>query len=388
MSDPVTQAATPGLSPRKRRVAAVVLAGGAVVVVSMVAAFWWHARFHESTDDAQVEADIATISARVGGTVNEVSVADNQIVAAGAVLLRLDPTDFEVALRRAEAEAADAHAAAVAARAAVPITTTTSAGQLDTARAGLAASKQEVEAAQARLDEAEANLKRATSDLSRYRLLIEKDEMSRQQFDAAVAAEAGARGARDAARAALAAASSHVVQADAQLRTAGTGAGQIEVARAKAEAAEAAARKAEATVEQARLNLDYATLKAPVAGVVSKKGVQPGQTVLPGQQVFAIVPLDRIWVVANFKESQLRRMRPGQPAVVHVDAYGRDYAGKVESIGGATAAKFSLLPPENATGNFVKVVQRVPVKIELDAGQDPDHLLRPGMSVVPTVRVR
>lgn len=377
-----------GVSPRNRRIATLVLAGGAVVAASGAGWLWWHTRFHESTDDAQIEADIAMISARVRGTVKDVAVADNQLVAAGDVLMRLDPTDFEVALRRAEAEAADARAAAIAARASVPITTTTSAGQVDTASAAVAAAQQEVEGAQARLDEAEANLKRASSDLSRYRLLIEKDEISRQQFDAAVSTEAAARAARGAAQAALAEVRSHVVQAGAQLRTAGTGTDQIAVARAKADAADAAGRKAEATVEQARLDLEYATVKAPTAGVVSKKGAQPGQTVLAGQQIFAIVPLDRIWVVANFKESQLRLMRPGQPVVVHVDAYGRDYKGRVESIGGATAGKFSLFPPENATGNFVKVVQRVPVKIVLDLGQDPDHLLRPGMSVVPTVRVR
>jgi membrane fusion protein (multidrug efflux system) len=365
-----------------------VLACGAVVAASVAGGFWWHSRFRESTDDAQIEADIATVSARVGGTVQDIPVADNQVVAAGAVLMRLDPTDFEVELRRAEAEAADERAAAVAARASIPITTTTSAGQVDTASAKVGAAKQDVEGAQAKLDEAEANLTRASSDLSRDRLLISKDEISRQQFDAAVAGEAEARGARDAARSALAASRSHVAEADAGLRTAGTGSGQIEVAKAKAEAADAAARKADAAVEQARLNLEYATVKAPVAGVVSKKGAQPGQTVAAGQPLFALVPLEPIWVVANFKESQLRLMRPGQSVSVHVDAYGRTYAGKVESIGGATTGKFSLLPPENATGNFVKVVQRVPVKIVLDAGQDQDHLLRPGMSVVPTVRVR
>jgi membrane fusion protein (multidrug efflux system) len=377
-----------GMSPRNRRVATFVLAGGSVVALSVAVAFWWHGRSRVSTDDAQIEADIATISARVGGTVKEILVADNQLVEAGTILMRLDPADFEVALRRAEAEAADATAAAVAAHASVPIATTTSAGQVDTANAGLLAAKQEVEGAQARLDEADANLKRATSDLTRYRTLIEKDEISRQQFDSAVAGEADARAARAAAQAALATVRARAVQAEAGVRTAATGSDQVVVARAKADAADAAARKAQANVEQARLDLDYATLKAPVAGVLSKKGAQPGQTVLAGQQLFAIVPTDRIWVIANFKESQLRLMHPGQSVVVHVDAYGRDYNGTVDSIGGATAGKFSLLPPENATGNFVKVVQRVPVKIILDLGHDPDHLLRPGMSVVPTVRVR
>jgi membrane fusion protein, multidrug efflux system len=377
-----------GLPHRKRRLAAFVLAGGAAIVAVGATLTWLHFSVRESTDDAQIEANIVPIGLRVGGTIKEVLVGDNQRVEAGAVLVRIDPADHEVALRKAEAEAADARAAAAAARAAIPITTTNSASQTSTADAGVSAARQEVEAASARLAEARSGHERARSDLDRYAKLVDREEISRQQFDAAVAAEAASASAVAEAEAGLAAARSHVVQAEAAVRAAGTAGSQVEVARAKADAADAIVRKDEAVVEQARLNLGYTTVTAPIAGIVSRKSVQPGQTVQPGQQILAIVPLDTIWVVANFKEGQLRRMRPGQPVEVYVDAYKRAYQAHVESIGGTTAGKFSLLPPENASGNFVKVVQRVPVKIVLDGDQDPGHLLRPGMSVVPTVLTR
>jgi membrane fusion protein (multidrug efflux system) len=368
--------------------AALVIGGGTIVVATAGLAFWIHARGRESTDDAQIEGNIVPIGLRVGGTVKDVPIDDNQVVEAGATLLRIDPADYEIALRKAEAEAADAAAAADAARATLPITETTTTSQLATARAGLAAARQDVGAAEARVAEAHAARDRASSDLARYTALVAKDEISKQQYDAAVNADAAARAGVEAAEAGLSAARSRVAQAEAQLRTAETAPHQVDATRARAESAEAVARKNASVVEQAKLNLGYTTVAAPVAGVVSRKSVQPGQVVQPGQQVMALVPLDRIWVVANFKESQLRSMRPGQEATVYVDAYRRSYRGRVESIGGATAGKFSMLPAENASGNFVKVVQRVPVKIVLDQGQDPDHLLRPGMSVVPTVVVR
>ena len=374
--------------PRGRRRAYLVLAGGGVLALCVAVGFWIYSSGRESTDDAQIEASIVSVGVRVGGTVREVLVDDNQAVEADAILMRLDPSDYEVALRKAEAELADARSAAVAARAAVPITSTTTASQLATADAAVTAANREVAAAAARLAETRANWDRAAQDLERYRPLMEKDEISRQQFDAAVASESAARSTVDAAEASMAAASSRVVQAEAQQRAARTAPQQMEVVRARAEAAEAQVRRYEALVEQARLNLGYTTVRSPSAGVVSKKSVEPGQIVQAGQPVFAVVPLTDVWVVANFKESQIRRMRPGQSAVVHVDAYGRSFSGRVESIGGATAAKFSLLPPENATGNFVKVVQRIPVKIVFEENPPADRPLRPGMSVVPTVLVR
>jgi membrane fusion protein (multidrug efflux system) len=377
-----------GLNSRHVRIARVVVPGGALIVVVVTLGFWLHGRVRETTDDAQIEGNIVPIAARVGGTVKDVLVDDNQQVAVNAMLVRIDPSDYDVAARKAEAELADARARALAARTAIPITETSTASQLANARAALAASAQEVDAAKARFTEARANHERAASDLERYRRLVEKDEISRQQFDTAVAAETAARSSVESAEAMLSAANSHVAQAEAELRNAGTAGDQVEVSRARAAAAEAVAAKFQAALDQARLNLGYVELRAPVAGIVSRKSVQPGQVIQAGQPLLALVPLDRIWVVANYKEGQLRRMRPGQPASVYVDAYARTYRGHVESIGGATAAKFSLLPPENATGNFVKVVQRVPVKIVLEKDQDPEHLLRPGMSVVPTVLTR
>jgi membrane fusion protein (multidrug efflux system) len=244
-----------------------------------------------------------------------------------------------------------------------------------------------VGAAEALLREEQANYGKAAADRVRFKQLVDKDEIPRQQYDSAVAAEGAARATVDSAQAALAATRSQVAQARAQVQAASTAPQQIDVTRSRAGAAEASVAKNSAGLEQAKLNLNYTVVRAPVSGVVSKKSVQPGQVVMPNQALFAVVPLENLWVVANFKENQLEKMHPGQPANIHVDAYGQDFKGHVDSIGGATAAKFSLLPPENATGNYVKVVQRVPVKVVFEKGEDPEHKLRPGMSVVPTVDV-
>ena len=348
-------------------------------------AVWRYYAVRETTDDAQIDGHIDPVSARVSGTVVQVSVDDNQYVEKGTVLVQLDPTDYQVALDKAKAELADAQAAARAARTGVPITAVGTSSQVSLAQANVAAAEKEEEAARARVQEAEAKYTKAASDLRRMEQLIARDEISQQQYDAAVATEKGARATVDAERANEAAARSRVRQAEAQLRSARTGPQQVEVTRARAGSAEAAVARAQANLDQARLNLEYATLKAPVSGIVSQRHVEPGQVVQPGQPLLAIVELDDLWVTANYKETQLRNMHPGQPAKISVDAYGHTYNGHVDSIGGATGARFSLLPPENATGNYVKVVQRVPVKIVLEKGQDPDHRLRPGMSVVPTV---
>jgi membrane fusion protein (multidrug efflux system) len=348
---------------------------------------WRYYSVRESTDDAQIDGHIVPVSARVGGTVQRVNVDDNQLVPAGMVLVQLDPKDYQVALAKARAEYADTIAAEAAARTGVPITSTTTISGLATARANLNAANQEVDAARARLQEADANYTKVAADLNRMKQLIAKDEISRQQYDAAVAAEQAARATVDAVRAAVAAAQSHVMQAEAQVESAATGPQQVQVTQARADAAEAAVQRAKANLDQAELNLQYATVRAPFAGVVSKRSVEPGQVVAAGQPLFAIVNLEDIWVTANFKETELHSMCPGQPATVHVDTFNRDYNGHVDSLGGATGARFSLLPPENATGNYVKVVQRIPVKIVFEIGQDPNHLLRPGMSVEPTVRV-
>lgn len=368
----------------------------------------------ETTDDAQIDGHINQISARVGGTVVSVCVEDNRYVTQGTLLVKLDTRDYEVALQRAQADLAEAEEQAKAAKIQVPITSTTAANQVSAAHAVLqqaesaaAVAVHDVETARARLvlararaREVRVNHAKADQDLQRLKQLIAKDEISRQEYDNAVSAADALHAAEDSAQATVAeaeraieAAQARVAQArqaipeaQAGLDTAHTAPQQTAVVRDRAASAEARVQVEKANVEQAKLNLEYTSVRAPVNGIVSMKSVEVGQIVQPGQPLLAVVPLDDIWVKANYKESQLKNMRPGQPAEISVDAYGgHSYKGHVESIAAATGARFSLLPPENASGNYVKVVQRIPVKIVLEKGQDPDHLLRPGMSVVPTV---
>lgn len=385
----------------------------ALVVIGLVIWLFMTAG-RESTDDAQIDAHVTSIASRVSGTVLRIAVNDNQQVDAGTVIVELDPRDYQVAVDKARAELADAQAAAVAAHSNVPITSTAATSGVATARGGvaqaqsaIAAGEKEVEAArarlttaQARLRETEANANKAAKDVERLRGLLAKDEVSQQQFDSVVAAADASRAAADSARSQVAEAEAGIrvaesrlaqarageAQARAELENAQEGHEHVTATKARADAAEAHVKQAQATLAQAELNLQYTTVKAPVRGIVSRKNLNIGQVVQAGQPLLAIVPTDEIWVTANYKETQLKNMRPGQRATVDVDALGgREFIGKVDSIAGATGSRFSLLPPENATGNFVKVVQRIPVKIVLDPGQDPDHLLRPGMSVVPTV---
>ena len=391
-----------------------IAAGLVILAVLGVAIWYWITAGRESTDDAQVDAHVTQIAARIGGTVLRVPVADNQQVNAGDVLVEIDPRDYQVALEKARAELADAEANALAAQSNVPITSTETTSNVATANSGVAqaqggvfgaereldAARARLTTAQARMREAEANAVKAARDAERLKGLLAKDEVSQQQFDGAVGAAEAQKAAADSARSQIAeaeagirVAESKVVQArageqqaHAELQTAQTGPQQVTATKARAAAAVAHAQQARAELAQAELNLEYATVKAPVKGIVSRKSIEVGQIVQPGQPLMAIIPLDTIWVTANFKETQLAKLRPGQKAVVTVDAYdGRKFTGHVESIAAATGARFSLLPPENATGNYVKVVQRVPVKIALDGGQDAEYLLRPGMSVVPTV---
>ncbi|HEY2945375.1 MAG TPA: HlyD family secretion protein [Vicinamibacteria bacterium] len=359
----------------------------ALVVAAVVAALaWWHYSGRESTDDAQIDGHIVPVSARIGGTVDAVKVADNQFVDAGTILVLIDPRDYQVAVERARADLAEAEATAQAARTTVPVTSTTTASQVSGAESDIGSARARLRSAQARLQDAHAKARKADQDLARLKTLFAKDEVSQQEHDAAVVAAESARASLEAAQAAVKEAEEGVVAAGARLSEAKTAPQQVGIMRARAASAEAKVVQARATLAQAQLDLDYATVKAPASGYVSKKTVEVGQIIQPGQPLLAIVPLDDIWVTANFKESQLRKIRPGQRAVVAVDAYGgRRYQGHVDSISAATGARFSLLPPENASGNYVKVVQRVPVKIVLEKGQDSEHVLRPGMSVVPTV---
>jgi membrane fusion protein (multidrug efflux system) len=365
-----------------------VLLAVALVVIAGVIFVWHYYSVRESTDDAQIDGHLDPISARISGTVLRVLHDENEVVQAGTLLVELDPKDYEVALERARADLADAEANATAAQVGVPLTTTTSSSQLAAADAAVNAAEKEVDSAKSRVQEADANYTKAADDLKRFQQLVQKDEVSRQQYDSAVAAATAARATLDSAKSMVANAESRAAQARAQAASAHTVPEQVRVTKARATAAAAEVQRARAAVALAELNLQYTKILAPVSGILSKRNVEPGQVVQPGQPLFSIVNLDDIWVTANFKETQLKNMRVGQKVTIHVDAYGRDYSGTVESISGATGARFSLLPPENATGNYVKVVQRVPVRIRFDKGQDPNHVLRPGLSVVPTVYVK
>jgi membrane fusion protein (multidrug efflux system) len=394
-----------------------VLALGIALLVGGVIVWVLLSRGKESTDDAQVDADVTPIAARVGGTVIDVPVRENQAVDQGTLLVALDQRDYEVAVDHARAELADAEATLAAARDNVPITATTATsgvtsaqGSLDQARGGVDTAERQVEAARARLTsaqartrEAEANASKSARDVERLRGLLAKDEVSQQQFDAVVAAAEAQRAAADAAKSqvveaevGIRVAESQILQAKAgqehargTLESTGAGAQHVAAARARVQSAEARVTQAQATLAQSELNLRYTRILSPAKGIVSKKNVHPGQVIQAGQPAMALVQNDPVWITANFKETQLTDMRPGQRVVIDVDASGgKRFTGHVDSIAAATGARFSLLPPENATGNFVKVVQRVPVKIVLDAGQDPDHLLRPGLSVTPTVYTR
>ncbi len=372
-----------------------------LVIVAAGVAYWRHASTRESTDDAQVDGTILSIAPRVGGMVIAVAVHNNQHVEKGAVLAEIDPEDYRIAVEKAEAEYEAAQGALEGARAGVPIASQATASGLSSARADLASAvsakrsaEQEIAAARARLDAARAHAKQATDDLARMKLLVAKQEIPRQQYDAARSQATAAEAAVTEAEQRVAIAESHerqaasaVTSAQATVEKAGAGPQEVTVSKGKRSSAEAAVKQAKAKLDQAKLDLRRTKIMAPLAGVISKRSVEVGEIVRAEQPLMALVPLEDVWVVANFKETQLHLMRPGQQAEVSVDAYGKTYRGHVESIAPATGAKFSLLPPENASGNYVKVVQRVPVKIVLEEGQDPDHLLRPGMSVEATVFV-
>jgi len=392
------------------------IALAAVVVVLGVLIYLWRTAGRVSTDDAQVDGHITQVAARVGGTVVKVNVKENQYVEAGTVLVELDPRDYQVAVERARAELADAQANAAGALSGIPLTEVstetgvrTATGGVEEAQAGVGIADRQVEAAraqlvaaQARQREKEATAVKAARDVERFKGLVAKDEIAQQQYDAAVSTAESARASADAARsdvhaadAAIAVAEQRALQArgaaaqaHAALQAARTGPEQLRVTKARADVANARVKQFTAALAQAELNLERTSIKAPSAGVISRKSVEVGQVVQPGQPFFALVSQDDVWVTANFKETQLRRMQPGQPVTISVDGLDRQFRGHVESIAAATGAKFSLLPPENASGNYVKVVQRVPVKIVLEPGQDPDRRLRPGMSVVPTVHTK
>ena len=375
---------------------------GIIVVLTGGFFLWRYFTSYEDTDDAQIDGHLNPISARVSGHVLKLLIQDNQYVDPGTPLVEIDPKDYQVALDHAKADYENAVAMADAAKVNVPITSVSTGSQISTAAAGvanakqgIAAAKHEYAAAQAQLAEAEANNVKAQEDVLRYKQLVEKQEISQQEFDHAVAVAKASAASVDAARSSAAAAEQKVAQAESQLdqaqaeaRSAATGPQQVAAIRSRYLSALAEVDLKKAALDQAQLNLSYTLIVSPIAGVVTNRTVEVGENVSIGQEMMRLINLDDIWVTANFKETQLKYMRVGQPVTIHVDTNGKDYKGRVQSIAGASGAITSLLPPENATGNYVKVVQRIPVKITFDPGETREHVLRPGMSVEPKVWLR
>jgi len=377
--------------------------GSVLLVIAAIGGVWlWnYLSSYESTDDAEIDGHIYPISARIPGRVTAVNFDINQPVKAGQALVQLDPTDYKVALERAKADLAEAQADAQAASTQVPITRTNTGSQtlesaagVRQAEAAVSAAEQQYIAAQARIREAEANYVKAQKDVDRFRPLVAKQEISQQQFDQAVATANAlsasvdtARANADAAQRQVNEARARVEQARAQQAATASAPQQIASQRARAVSEQAKAQSEVTNVQDAMLNLQYTTIASPVAGIIGRRAVEVGQQIQPGQELMAVVPLTDLWVTANYKETQLRNMRVGQAVTVHVDAVDRDFKAHVDSFPATSGSRMSLLPPENATGNFVKVVQRLPVKIVFDSGEDTKRL-RPGMSVETKVWIK
>ncbi len=393
-----------GDNPRqKSRRRFIIILVVAVLLVGVLL-FYWHSTFYEDTDDAQINGHLLQVSARITGTVVSVPVNENQPVKAGDVIVELDPKDYQTAVQQDEANLAAAESNYQSSTVNIPVTSVSVntnlaavASTLSQADSAVVQAQQQLEANRSAIAQADANYVRAKLDVERYTPLVQRDVISKQQFDQAVAtaradeaALAQAKQTADASATAVRMAQDRVIQTRAQLQNAKTAPEQIRIQRARADQAAAQVEQAKATLAQARLNLSYTRIVAPVDGIITRKSAEVGQNVSVGQNMTTLVSLDDIWITANFKETQLHYMAAGQPVTISVDAYGgRRYDGVVTQIGGATGSVLSLFPPENATGNYVKVVQRVPVRIDLrDKSQDADHLLRPGLSVEPKVRVK
>jgi membrane fusion protein (multidrug efflux system) len=387
--------------PKRRRRFIIIFVVAVLVVGALL--YWWHSSFYEDTDDAQIDGHIIQLSARVQGHVVAVPITENQYVSAGTVIAEIDPRDYEVAVAQDEANLEAAEANYESAKVNVPVTNIQSYSNLSQADYGVRAAAAQVkravglfDQARAQIAQAEANNVKAQIDVKRYTPLVEKDVISKQQYDQAVATASADEAAVISAKANAAAAEDQVAvakqqlgQAQAQARNATAAPQQVQAQKAKADQAAAQVEQSRAALNQARLNLSYTKVIAPVDGIITRKSVEVGQNATVGQNMATLVSLSDIWVTANFKETQLHMMHPGQAVKVHVDLNSRDYDGRITQIGGATGSVLSLFPPENATGNYVKVVQRVPVRIDFtDQKQNSDHRLRPGLSVEPTVRVK
>ena len=405
-------------TPKRARLAnprvRVTLVAATIGLAVIILVVYLHYRDRVSTDDAQVDGHLVPMAPRIPGTVAEVLVYDNEMVKAGQVLVRIDPRDYQARVDQAKASLEAAESNAAGASVGVPMTNETtlsathdasatlSAAQANYERAQLAyqqASTAQLAAAQAQVERSQADNEKAQADLERMKPLAAKAEISQQELDSYTAAAkvasselqraeqdlAAAKQSAQIAQASVLAAQAQVQQAQAMIRQANANRRQVAVRTADVRSAQAAIAQARANYEAALLDLSYTTITAPTDGAVTRKSVEVGEVIQPGQELFVLVPLQNVWVTANFKETQLANVRPGDRAEVHVDMYGRSFAGHVDSIAGATGSRLSLLPPENATGNFVKVVQRIPVKIILDPVPPDRAVLRPGMNVDATI---
>src|SRR6266403_522297 len=377
----------------RRRFSRWILLLCAAIAVSGASLWWVHSQNYESTDDAQIEGHLDLVSSRISGTVLSINpkVENNRFVEAGTLLMELDPRDYAAELEHAKANLVTKVAEAHSAQVTVPIVDASAFGQLHSAEAAKAQALATVEseqanlvAAQHKLQQDEALHARAERDRVRYQALVEKREISRSDYDARETESIAAAQAVEADRAAIVSreqkigeARSLVVQREAQIEGARIAPQQVIGARALSESAVGHMEQALADLHTAQLNVSYTKIYAPVSGVIGRKTVELGHRVQPGQGLLVIVPIDDVWITANFKETQLKHMRPGQLVTIRVDTFGRDYQGKVESLPGAAGPLFSLFPPENATGNYVKVVQRFPVRIRIDNDQNAEHLWRP-----------
>jgi membrane fusion protein, multidrug efflux system len=374
---------------RKKDRRRIVVIAAVAVILTGVLLWWLHARKFEDTDDAQVDGYISSISARVAGTVVRVLVEDNQQVKQGDVLVELDTADLEVAAAQARAAVAQAQAAVAAEQPSVSITATSNEATVRAAEDEVTNTQADVDAAKRDLDQAEANNRFAQQQKQRAEQLLASKTIPQQEYDQRITAA-------DVAQASVAVARKRVDQRVAKLQQAQTRLAearanaprQLVVREAGVSVRQANLELAQAQLRQAQLNLSYAKVVAPVVGVIGRRMVNVGDRVQPGQQLMSLTQTAEFWVTANFRETQIEHMKIGQPASVHVDAIDRDYEGTVQSFASATGSRFSLLPPENASGNYVKVVQRVPVRIVLKPGQAEMERLRPGMSAEPQVRVR
>jgi membrane fusion protein (multidrug efflux system) len=380
----------------------VIFGSVAAVLAILGTAYWLHARRFEETDDAQIDGNISDVSPRVTGPVLTVEVVENQLVKQGDLLAEIDPTDLKIAVDQAQAQVAQAQAQLDAEDPSVPITAATNESALASAQsdvagaqAALGAARKDVAQLTAQLAQAEATDRTTQLDKDRSEKLIAEGAIAQSDYDNHKNAATASAANLDAIRQSLAAARDRVAQQQAQISSLQSHFSEVrsnaprQIATRKASVSwrQASLDLAKAQLAQAETNLSYAKILAPVSGVIAKKSVAIGDHVAPGQQIIAIAQSDSLWVTANYRETQLERMQPGQPVTVHVDALGIDLHASVESVGGATGSRLSVLPPENATGNYVKVVQRIPVRIRLDPGQAGLDRLRIGMSVDPQVSV-